>query len=213
MSALSHAEACRMKKVLFAVCAMTLFSSQAAWADARQDLQQRLNKVNSFQANFSQTVTSNEGSLIQKGEGSLKVQRPDLFNWHMTAPDESTLISDGKTLWFYNPFVEQVTATWLESATTNTPFMLIARNDSKEWQNYDVKQSGDRFELTPKVENNLKHFTITVLPNGQIQQFAAIEQDGQVSNYQLTAQTAAPIDASAFRFTPPAGVTVDDQRQ
>lgn len=68
----------------------------------------------------------------------------------MTAPDESTLISDGKTLWFYNPFVEQVTATWLESATTNTPFMLIARNDSKEWQNYDVKQNGDRFELTLK---------------------------------------------------------------
>ncbi|KLU19585.1 lipoprotein chaperone, partial [Proteus mirabilis] len=74
-----------MKKVLFAVCAMTLISSQAAWADARQDLQQRLNKVNSFQANFSQTVTSNEGSLIQKGEGNLKVQRPDLFNWQMTA--------------------------------------------------------------------------------------------------------------------------------
>lgn len=49
------------------MCAITLISSQAAWADARQDLQQRLNKVNSFQANFSQTVTSNEGTLIQKG--------------------------------------------------------------------------------------------------------------------------------------------------
>ena len=90
--------------------------------------------------------------------------------------------------------------------------MLIARNDSKEWQNYDVKQNGDRFELTPKTENNLKHFSITVSPNGQIQQFAATEQDGQVSQYQLTAQKVAPIDASAFRFTPPAGVTVDDQR-
>lgn len=55
-----------MKKVLLTVCAIALFGSQAAWADARQDLQQRLNKVNSFQANFSQTVTSNEGALIQK---------------------------------------------------------------------------------------------------------------------------------------------------
>jgi outer membrane lipoprotein carrier protein len=25
----------------------------------------------------------------------------------MTQPDESVLVSDGKTLWFYNPFVEQ----------------------------------------------------------------------------------------------------------
>ncbi len=29
----------------------------------------------------------------------------------MTQPDESILVSDGKTLWFYNPFVEQATAT------------------------------------------------------------------------------------------------------
>lgn len=201
-----------MKKLLLTICAITLFSSQSSFADARQDLQQRLNKVNSFQANFNQTVTSNEGTLIQKGEGHLKVQRPDLFNWQMTSPDESTLISDGKTLWFYNPFVEQVTATRLEQATTNTPFMLIARNNSKEWQNYQIKQNGDRFELTPKTENNLKYFTITVLPNGQIQQFAATEQDGQISNYQLTDQKTATIDASAFQFTPPKGVTVDDQR-
>lgn len=39
------------------------------------------------------------------------------FNWHMTQPDESILVSDGKTLWFYNPFVEQATATWLKDAT------------------------------------------------------------------------------------------------
>ncbi len=60
----------------------------------------------------------------------------------MTAPDESTLISDGKTLRFYNPFVEQVTATWLRECHNEYPFMLIARNDGKEWQNYDVKQNG-----------------------------------------------------------------------
>lgn len=39
------------------------------------------------------------------------MKRPNLFNWHMTSPDESVLVSDGQTLWFYNPFVEQVTAT------------------------------------------------------------------------------------------------------
>ncbi len=81
----------------------------------------------------------------------------------MTQPDESILVSDGKTLWFYNPFVEQATATWLKDATGNTPFMLIARNQSSDWQQYNIKQNGDDFVLTPKASNgNLKQFTINV---------------------------------------------------
>lgn len=87
---------------------------------------------------------------MQDGQGDLWVKRPNLFNWHMTQPDESVLVSDGKTLWFYNPFVEQATATRLKDATSNTPFMLIARNQSSDWQQYNIKQNGDDFVLTPK---------------------------------------------------------------
>ncbi|MDU4094072.1 MAG: outer membrane lipoprotein chaperone LolA, partial [Pantoea sp.] len=154
------------------------------------------------------------GSNVQEGEGELWVKRPNLFNWHMTAPDESVIISDGKTLWFYNPFVEQVSATWLNSATSNTPFMLIARNQSSDWKQYNVKQQGDNFELTPKTDaGNLKQFVINVSGNGTINQFSAIEQDGQRSSYVLKSQNNGPVSADKFTFTPPKGVTVDDQRQ
>ncbi len=104
----------------------------------------------------------------------------------MTQPDESILVSDGKTLWFYNPFVEQATATWLKDATGNTPFMLIARNRASDWQQYNIKQDGDNFVLTPKASNgNLKQFTINVGRDGTIHQFSAVEQDDQRSAYQL----------------------------
>ncbi|MCC3263291.1 outer membrane lipoprotein chaperone LolA, partial [Paenibacillus polymyxa] len=73
---------------------------------------------------------------MQDGQGDLWVKRQNLFNWHMPQPDESVLVSDGKTLWFYNPFVEQATATWLTDATSNTPLMLIARNQPGELTHY-----------------------------------------------------------------------------
>ncbi len=38
----------------------------------------------------------------------------------------------------------------LKDATSNTPFMLIARNQSNDWQQYNIKQNGDDFVLTPK---------------------------------------------------------------
>lgn len=203
-----------MKKLLVACCLLSGWVSTAVWADAAQDLQSRLAKVNSFHASFSQTVTSADGAAVQQGEGELWVKRPNLFNWHMTSPDESVLVSDGETLWFYNPFVEQVTASWLKSATGNTPFMLITRNDANDWKQYNVKQKGDEFELTPKASSgNLKQFAITVTNSGTIKNFTAVEQDGQRSAYQLKGQQNSRVDAAKFKFTPPQGVTLDDQRQ
>ncbi|MBT0722070.1 outer membrane lipoprotein carrier protein LolA [Tatumella sp. TA1] len=203
-----------MKKMTVATGLMASLLSLHAFADDASALQSRLNKVNSFHASFTQTVTDGSGANVQQGQGELWVKRPSLFNWHMTAPDESTIISDGKTLWFYNPFVEQVSATWLKNATSNTPFMLIARNQSTDWKNYNVQQQGDHFALTPKTGGgNLKQFSIDVTPEGTINQFSAVEQDGQRSNYQLKSQKNGAIEASKFQFTPPKGVTVDDQRQ
>ncbi|MFI0489251.1 MAG: outer membrane lipoprotein chaperone LolA [Yersinia sp. (in: enterobacteria)] len=203
-----------MKKLLVACCLLLGLISASALADASKDLQSRLNKVNSFHTRFLQNVTSADGAVVQEGEGELWVKRPNLFNWHMTSPDESVLISDGETLWFYNPFVEQVTATWLRNATGNTPFMLITRNNSDDWKQYNVKQKGDDFELTPKTANgNLKQFAIAVTPDGTIKNFTAVEQDGQRSAYTLKGQQNSSTDASKFKFTPPKGVTLDDQRQ
>lgn len=203
-----------MKKILIACCLMSGLISSAVFADARSDLQSRLNKVNSFHASFSQSVKDARGVGIQQGEGELWVKRPNLFRWHMSSPDESILVSDGKTLWFFNPFVEQVTATWLDSVTGDTPFMLITRNSSADWNKYNIQQKGDEFKLTPKTTSgNLKAFTITVTAGGVIKGFVAVEQDGQSSSYVLKGQQTGTVDAAKFTFVPPTGVTVDDQRQ
>lgn len=203
-----------MNTRLIAACLLGAAIAAPAYADDAGALQTRLNQVNSFHASFTQKVTSADGGAVQEGVGELWVKRPNLFNWHMTSPDESLLISDGQTLWFYNPFVEQATATWLKNATGNTPFMLITRNSPDDWRQYRVKQNNDRFELTPKTAGgNLKQFTINVSTSGVINSFTAVEQDGQRSDYQLKSQNNGPVDAAKFRFTPPKGVTLDDQRQ
>lgn len=202
-----------MKKIAIVGALLTSLVASSVWADAASDLKSRLDKVSSFHASFTQKVTDGSGNAVQEGQGDLWVKRPNLFNWHMTQPDESILVSDGTTLWFYNPFVEQATATLLKDATSNTPFMLIARNQTSDWQLYNIKQNGDDFVLTPKASSgNLKQFTINVSRNGTINQFSAIEQDEQRSSYQLKSQQNGAIDASKFTFTPPQGVTVDDQR-
>lgn len=202
-----------MKKLLTVCCLLSAFVVTSAFADVRSDLQARLDKVNTLEADFTQTVYAADGVKIQSGQGKLWLKRPSLFRWHMTEPDESILVSDGKTLWFYNPFVEQVTITRLKEVTEDTPFMLISRNNAADWGNYSIMQTGDKFELTPKPNKaSLKPFTINVKKNGQIDSFVAKELDGQHSTYVLTKQSTASIDVAQFTFIPPKGVTIDDQR-
>jgi outer membrane lipoprotein carrier protein len=98
-----------MKKQLLMGSILLVASSQV-WADAASDLKEKLSSVNVFSATFAQTVYDSKGKELQKASGSLLVQRPNRFNWHTTSPDESLIVADGKDVWVYDPFVEQVTA-------------------------------------------------------------------------------------------------------
>ncbi len=204
-----------MKKLwLSMLVAVPMLATANAWATPEQALSSRLDKVNAFSANFTQKVISPEGETLVDGTGDLSIKRPNLFRWDTKTPDESLLVSDGKTVWYYSPFVEQVTAMWLKDAIEQTPFVLLTRNSPKDWARYNVQQLADTFTLTPKEKtSSMDKFIVTVAKDGQVRNFSVIESDGQRSNYTLSKFTRTTPAASLFKFTPPKGVELDDQRQ
>lgn len=52
-----------------------------------------------------------------------------------------------------------------------------------------------------------------VQPNGEITEFAVVEQDGQKSRFELGNVKNVSPSPSLFSFTVPEGVELDDQRQ
>ncbi|MBE2897888.1 outer membrane lipoprotein chaperone LolA [Pasteurellaceae bacterium 20609_3] len=200
-----------MKKTLLTFALGAIAST--ALADAAGDLQQRLSQVSSYKADFTQRVTTTQGKLVQEGSGKFQVKRPNLFRLDTQSPQETHIIADGKTLWYYDPFVQQVTAKKVADAIVNTPFILLTTNDAAKWQQYKVTQQGDNFTLVPKAKNsNIKKFQIRIDANGLLKNFSTIEQDGQANLYQLRNINNLPIDASVFSFKVPKGVELDDQR-
>ncbi len=202
------------KWLMGALCAAPLMVSTAVWAQTpQQTLSSRLDKVNAFSANFSQQVIGPDGKMLMQGQGDVEIQRPDLFRWNTISPDANVLVSDGTTLWYYNPFVEQVTAMWLKNATAQTPFVLLTQNNPHEWANYQVQQEGNTFTLTPKDKTATNgQFVITVNPAGTVKSFSTIEQDGQRSNFTLSGFDTKKPNPDLFTFKVPKGVAVDDQR-
>ena len=204
-----------MKKIRQKLTALSLFAmASMAWANADIELQNRLNKVSVLSADFAQTVMSANGSNVKQGNGKLRIKRPNLFRMDTKSPQETQIIADGKTLWFYDPFVEQVTANWVKDAVNNTPFVLLTSNDKSHWAQYTVEQKDDRFVLKPKAKNsNIKQFDIRIDPNGVLKGFSTIEKDGQSNQYILRNITNQNLDGSLFKFTVPKGIELDDQRK
>lgn len=183
-------------------------------ADAASELQMRLAKVDVLSAEFVQTVTSGSGKNVQQGSGKLQIKRPNLFRMETKTPQETQIISDGKTLWFYDPFVQQVTAQWVKDAVNNTPFVLLTSNDKSHWDQYSVTQQADIFVLKPTLStSNIKQFDIRVDANGILRNFSTTEKDGQTNLYVLRNITNQTLSDSLFQFKPEKGIEVDDQRK
>ncbi|MCK3658839.1 outer-membrane lipoprotein carrier protein LolA [Pasteurellaceae bacterium Pebbles2] len=205
-----------MKKIsqkLTALFALAL-ATPLAFADAASELQARLQKVQMFSADFNQNVSSANGKQVQQGTGKLQIKRPNLFRMDNKTPQETQIISDGKTLWFYDPFVEQVTANWVKDAVNNTPFVLLTSNENSHWNQYTVAQNADTFVLKPKAKNsNIRQFDVRIDENGVLKGFSTIEKDGQSNLYILRNIRNDGLNDSLFQFSVPKGAELDDQRK
>ncbi|CAM2974985.1 outer membrane lipoprotein chaperone LolA [Vibrio mytili] len=194
------------------VLSLSIFSVANA-ATPKAELNKRLSINEGFSADFSQKVISPEGETVMEGEGTVEISRPSLFRWSTTFPDENLLISDGKTLWYYSPFIEQVSIYWQEQAAEQTPFVLLTRNRASDWDNYSVSQKGNEFTLIPTaVDSTQGRFQINIDTKGIVKGFNVIEQDGQKGLFKFSNVKLGKPKANRFTFTIPKGVEVDDQR-
>ncbi len=194
------------------VLSFSLLSTANA-ASPKSELSKRLSINEGFSADFSQQVISPEGETIMEGEGTVEIARPSLFRWSTTFPDENLLVSDGKTLWYYSPFIEQVSIYWQEQAAEQTPFVLLTRNRASDWDNYKVSQQDNEFTLIPTaVDSTQGLFQINIDAKGIVKGFNVIEQDGQKGLFKFSNVKLGKPSANRFTFTIPKGVEVDDQR-
>ena len=185
-----------------------------AQADDSAALKKKLASIRQFSAHFEQTVTDAQGKPLQNGSGEMVLQRPDHFRWEAKKPDDNLILSDGKAVWLYDPFVEQVTVMSLSKAVVNTPFLLISSTDDKIWKNYLIDQDGSAFTITSKQKDQRIESLRMVFDNqNHITRMEVNEAQGQRSEFTLSAFNANPtLKADTFNFKTPEGVTVDDQR-
>ena len=113
-----------------------------AWADgsgpARSELERFASELDRFQAEFTQTVKSQDGRVQDQSQGQVWLQSPDKFRWVYTGDFPEVIVADGENIWIYDESLEQVTVKPQSEQTNNTPLMILG----------DVSQLDEQFQVT-----------------------------------------------------------------
>ena len=202
-------------KPLFLFIAV-LFGSTFSLAtdlDAKQRLKVKLARLATYQANFTQTVTDIENTLLQQASGRIVLQQPNNLYWELFEPNESVLLADGDNIWNSDPFLEQVVVYGADATLENNPLILLTNPDSNKWQEFEVSQSDSQFIITPRERNGGIESLRLVFKGDMLIELES--QDGQQQKSLLSFSEIKQnhsLPADTFKFVMPEGYELDDQR-
>ena len=103
-----------------------LLCPASLFADALllQRIQTRYQQTGSFTARFVQ-VDQRAEVEERRAQGSVRYKRPGRMRWHYESPDEQLLVTDGETLWLYDPLLENVTIQRIERVAPGTVLAFL----------------------------------------------------------------------------------------
>lgn len=176
----------------------------------------RYAKVTDFKASFRQTVTRKALPRPRKHRGMVYFKKPGMMRWDYTQPEKTYYISDGEVLWSYTPEDRVVYKVPVKDSELYGALKFLF-GQGKLRQEFDVTLGAPSgglvtLDLAPKVkQSNYKRLSLRVDPTTfEIRETELVDPLDNVSRVTFEAPQYEELNAKAFKFTPPAGVRVQD---
>jgi len=195
-------------------CAATRDSSSTSLDTVLDRLQQHYQATKSFSAKFDQTITRAGAPPLQRS-GVIYYQKPGKLRWEFEGSQPETIVSDGKTIYDYDPGLNQVVETPLAQAFRSqaaAAFVLGAGNVKRDFK-AEVISAPDspgvvQVALTPKlggerIEAGIERKTYNIATLSIVNAMGS-RTSFSFSNIMLN----QPLQPSQFTFAPPNGADI-----
>lgn len=184
-----------------------------------EGIQKKYEKINNFQALFTQTSEVKALNKTQNAEGEVWFKKPGKMRWNYNTPNKDQIVSDGKTLWFYDEDEEQVVETPLAqvSETQSTTTLLSGLGNIKELFDTSFAEAEDMnlnggylVDLVPKGDEEYNKVTILVDQNDMmVNTIFLYDPFGNLTIVKLLdIQIDTEVSDSLFSFKAPEGTEV-----
>jgi outer membrane lipoprotein carrier protein len=181
---------------------------------AAERLVEELGRLKSLEATFQQIMADTHGIVTERTHGRVLAERPGRFRWITDPPFAQELVSDGETLWFYDPDLEQVTVRPVDEQLMQTPALLLSGDAEQVVREFDVSLAVDRddyreFVLTPRSEDAIFETLVLAFDATQPTILEIVDGLGEKTRIFFGDFTANPsVETERFRFEIPPGVDV-----
>jgi outer membrane lipoprotein carrier protein len=194
--------------------AVAMFAT-SAFAGARDDLNAFTKGLKGLDGQFAQQVFDAKGKLKESSSGKVALSAPRLFRWEYVKPYPQLIVADGKTVWVYDPDLQQVTKRPQGAEEQNSPLSALIDPGKLDAQ-FVVKEDGtadglDWLLLTPKGDATEASFRSARLgfAKAGLVKMQVVDALGQRTEISFSGWKRNPaFPASTFRYAPPKGVDV-----
>lgn len=205
-----------MKKIIYLAIAALFFHTQVFAEEAKTTLENYLNAIKTFEAEFEQSLISDANGIQEVSKGKFYLSRPGKFRWEYSEPYEQSIIADGENIWIYDKDLEQVTVREMTEILADSPALLLSNEVaiSKEFivtqmPATDAKKGQEWFILKPKNQDKQYADIRLAFADANLKEMELRDNFGQLTWITFTDQKRnSPIDQKLFDFTPPEGVDV-----
>lgn len=202
-----------MKRI---IAAGFLFACAAtARADAVDTLRDFVRDVKTGRAQFTQTVTSPDGTKTKTSSGSFEFARPNRFRFAYTKPFEQTIVADGQKVWIHDADLNQVSTRKIAGAIGATPAALLAGGSLEKDFDLSALPAADGLEWAqaqPKAKDGSFEMLKVGFKGKELAAVEIVDGFGQRSRLQFSQWVANPaIKPEAFRFVVPKGADLIEQ--
>lgn len=197
------------------------YSASAEEIDVVVDkIQNKYEEITDFHAKFTQEAAVKALDKVQKSEGEVWFKKPGKMRWNYYTPEKDEIVSDGRTLWFYDVAEKQVIESPLAqvSDTQNTTSLLSGLGNIKEVfdasfaEGTELTSSGSYLlELKPKSDDEQYNRAIVAFDKKTmaVNSIYLYDPFGNLTTISLNdIKIDNGVEDSLFSFTIPSGVEV-----
>jgi outer membrane lipoprotein carrier protein len=213
---------CAAAVLAFALAALPAWAEDAAdcGAATAARVQERYDGIKALRARFVQTnrnVAFGDagGQPDAESRGRVEFAKPGRMRFEYESPEPSLVVSDGATLWIYDPTAKEVQVLPVSGGFLSAAAVQFLLGEGRLAETFDVAAQSCAAEravlgLTPRAEAAYERIEIAVeRKTGWIRETTVYDLLGNRTHLafsELEPNAAAPPER--FRFDPPAGVRV-----
>lgn len=196
-----------------AVFFLTVAMQPALGQQALSSFQLFVDTVPAARGTFSQSMLGPQGEPGAAQTGSFVFSRPGRFRWDIELPHPQEVASDGKTLYQYDPDLQQLTVRRLDQSIGSSPAAILFGQGQLE-DAFEVSELPDRdgmvwLRAVPRQPDSGLSQVDIGMREGRPHRLLLLDGFGQTTQVDLLTLRAQPgFDASVFTIEPAPGTDV-----